>query len=121
MNLLLKAIFLVTLTERLSEALVAPIKKKWPNADLWWWLYVSWIIGSVVTFLSGINLFTEIVPDLSPLAGQILTAVVAGGGANLLSDAFSKIPKMSITSSSSEPGTMMATVSTPVEPRSGDN
>lgn len=90
METLLTALLLVTVTERVTEAFVAPAKKKWPNADLWWLVYVSWVLGAVLVFLAGINLFATLVPTLAPLAGQVLTAVVAGGGANLLHDIFDR-------------------------------
>jgi hypothetical protein len=38
----------------------------------------------VLVWLSGVNLFVEYIPNV--LIGQALTAIVAGGGANLLHD-----------------------------------
>jgi hypothetical protein len=47
-------------------------------------MYIAWAVSGVLVALSGVNLFAEIMP--SAIVGQVLTAVVAGGGANLLHD-----------------------------------
>lgn len=84
-ELLTLAIFLSTVTNRVVEGLVKPIFVKF-NLDKFWLLYVAWLVGGVIVFLSGINLFDGIFG--SQLVGQILTAIIAGGGANMLSDLF---------------------------------
>jgi len=44
------------------------------------------VTGGLLAWLTGVNLFTGFLT--SPLAGLILTAIVAGGGSNLLHDIF---------------------------------
>lgn len=90
MELFVTALFLSVASNRLVEAFVAPIKQKWPALDLWWLVYVTWLVGGGLSYLAGINLFAEVVPALPLLAGQVLTALVVGGGSNLLHDLFDK-------------------------------
>ena len=47
-------------------------------------MYVAWVIAGVLVFLANINLFAAFIPN--ELIGKILTALVAGGGSNLLHD-----------------------------------
>lgn len=86
--------FMVMVAERLVEALKPVIMpglawlEQWARVPPAWALMVcSWLIASVVVWLTGANLFVGYVPN--PLAGQVLTAVVAGGGSNLLNDIWS--------------------------------
>jgi hypothetical protein len=83
---LVVAFFLALVNERLVAALVAPVKQKWPTLDYWWLIYPSWILGGLIVYASGINLFGPFIPD--PIVGKLLTAAVGGGGANLLHDIF---------------------------------
>lgn len=78
-------VFLATVVNRLVEGLFKPIfdKFKW---DHFWLMYVAWVLGGVLVFLAGVDLFGGIF--VYPLIGQILTAIVAGGGANLINDLF---------------------------------
>lgn len=81
---------LIVMGERLVEA-VQPVVKPWlTRLDTWLktpagWagMVFSWLSLSALTFLSGVNIFGEAVPLL---AGQVMTALLAGGGANLLHD-----------------------------------
>jgi hypothetical protein len=82
------ATFLAIATNRIVEAFVAPVKKKWPTLDLWWVIYVAWIVGGLLSYESGLNLVSEVLPKLNPDVGAVLTAVVVGGGANLIAQVF---------------------------------
>jgi hypothetical protein len=73
----------MVLANRLVEALVTPVFDKY-DLDKFWLMYVAWIMSGVLVFLANVNLFEFVMPNV--LIGQILTAVVAGGGANLLHD-----------------------------------
>lgn len=79
------AVFLALVAERLVKALVAPIFDKF-QLDKFWLMYIAWVIAGGLVWLSSVNLFGAYLPD--PLVGQILTAIVAGGGANFLHDLF---------------------------------
>ena len=91
MTALVIALFLATITNRLIEAFVAPIKQKYPDLDLWWLIYVAWVVGGVLAWLAGINLFIDYIP--TEVVGRILTAIVVGGGANLIADLFPPKPE----------------------------
>ena len=86
MDVLTVALFLSVLTNRVVEAFVAPLKKRYPDFDMWWLVYVAWIVGGFVGWLANVNLFVAYIP--SELAGRVMTAVVIGGGANLINDIF---------------------------------
>lgn len=86
MDALATAIFLSVAANRIIEAFVAPIKLRYPDVDLWWLVYVAWVVGGALSYLSGVNLFAAQITN--PLAGVILTAVVVGGGSNLIADIF---------------------------------
>jgi hypothetical protein len=73
----------MVLANRLVEALITPIFDKY-ELEKFWLMYVAWAVSGVLVWLAGVNLFVEFMPD--PLVGKILTAIVAGGGANLLHD-----------------------------------
>jgi len=79
------ALFLALVANRLTEALIVPIfdRLKW---DKFWLLYVAWVVSGLLVAFTGANLFAAYIP--SPIIGQILTAIVAGGGANFLADLF---------------------------------
>jgi hypothetical protein len=79
------AVFLSVVANRLIEALVVPVFGKY-NLDTFWLLYVSWLVSGVLVWLSGVNLFVGYLPNLA--IGQVLTAVVCGGGANFINDLF---------------------------------
>ena len=71
------------IANRLVEGLIVPIFDKF-EWDKFWLLYIAWIVAGAIVWLAQINLFVEIFP--SNLVGLILTAICAGGGANLLHD-----------------------------------
>jgi hypothetical protein len=74
--------FLALVANRVTEGLAAPIRQRYPTLDLWWLVYVSWVIGGVLSYFAGLNLFTAYFPV--PAVGIILTAIVVGGGGNLI-------------------------------------
>jgi hypothetical protein len=85
---LVVALFLATVANRLVEALVVPLYErfKWDRFSI---LYISWVVAGLLVWISGVNLFATYLPN-NLLAGQILTAIVAGGGANFIADLFDR-------------------------------
>lgn len=73
----------MVLANRLVAALITPVFDKY-GWDKFWLMFVSWAIAGVFVWLADINLFAAYFP--SDLVGKILTAIVAGGGSNLLHD-----------------------------------
>jgi hypothetical protein len=86
MDALVIASFLSIFVNRIIEGIVSPIKKRFPDLDMWWLVYVSWVVGGVVGWASGINLLADYMPDV--IIGRVMTAIVLGGGANLINDLF---------------------------------
>jgi len=74
---------MMVLANRLVEMLVTPLFDKY-NWDKFWLMYPAWILSGVLVWVTGLNLFCAYIPN--ELIGKILTAIVAGGGANLLHD-----------------------------------
>jgi len=82
-DLLAIVIGFMVLANRLVAALITPFFDKY-NWDKFPLMYVAWVIAGVLVFLANINLFAAFIPN--ELIGKILTALVAGGGSNLLHD-----------------------------------
>ena len=74
---------MMVLANRLVAALVTPIFEKY-GLDKFWLMFVSWALSGVFVWLTGVNLFAAYISDV--LVGKVLTAVVAGGGGNILHD-----------------------------------
>ncbi len=103
MDLIATALFLALAANRVIEAIVAPVKQRYPNLDLWWLIYVSWIGGGALSFAAGVNLFATLLPALNPTVGLVLTALVVGGGANLISDLFPAAPTLELAAALKPP------------------
>ncbi len=72
---------LVVLVNRFVEGFITPLFDKF-NLDKFWLMYIAWILAGAFIFLTGLNVFEELIPNF--VVGQILTAIVGGGGANIL-------------------------------------
>ena len=84
---LIIAAFMATVANRLVDGLFKPMFAKF-NLDNFYLMYVAWLVGGVLVWITQVNVFVSYVPN--PLYGQVLTALVAGGGANLLHDLFDR-------------------------------
>jgi len=74
---------MMVLANRLVAALVTPLWDKY-GWEKFWLMYPAWILAGVFVWFTGLNLFAAFIPN--ELIGKILTAIVAGGGSNLLHD-----------------------------------
>lgn len=83
------ALFMSTVANRLVEGLIVPVFEKY-ELDKFWLLYISWAIAGGLVAVSGVNLFGDYIPD--QVVGQVLSALVAGGGANFIHDLFDAKP-----------------------------
>lgn len=88
METLAAAIFLATANYAIVNYLKEPVALRFPTLDLWWMVYVSFLTGAALSLVAGINLFGDYIPNV--LAGQIVTALVVGGGSNLIYQIFGK-------------------------------
>ena len=82
------ALFLSVANKAIIDYLVAPIREKLPDFDMWWLVYVALGTGGLIGWLSGVNVFLEYMPD--PLVGRVLTSILVGGGSSLIHDVFKK-------------------------------
>lgn len=71
------------LANRLIAGIVTPLFDKY-SWDKDWLLYIAWVIAGVLVWFADVNLFEAFIP--SPIIGKLLTAIVAGGGGNILHD-----------------------------------
>jgi hypothetical protein len=92
-NVFFIASSLIIVANRLTEALLVPLfqtmnaslkARNYPTMPGLVLMYASWAVASALVALSDINLFVYLIP--SRAAGQILTAIVCGGGANFVAD-----------------------------------
>jgi len=79
------AVLLAVVNRSIVEYLAAPVRAKFPQLDLWWLVYVSFVAGVVLGLGAGVNLFDQIA-GLAGIGGRILTGALIGGGASLLHD-----------------------------------
>ena len=70
------------LNMKLVEFLAEPVRKKFPQLDMWWMQYVSLATGLVLGIVAGINVF----PQLQSTAGIIVTSLLLGAGSGLIYD-----------------------------------
>jgi len=84
-QLLPVAFFVALANERLVEVFVAVWFKRY-GLDGWWLVPISWVTGGLLMFGTGINLFEWLFPV--KWVGVLLSAVVVGGGSNMLHQVF---------------------------------
>lgn len=85
---LVVALLLAVTNSEIVDYIKRPIMQKFPELDLWFFVYVSLITGAIIGWFSGINLFAPLVEE--ELLGRILTAILIGGGASLIYRVFKK-------------------------------
>jgi hypothetical protein len=77
------ALFLAFVAEVLVEHLVGkPLEAATPLLPRWWLIYVSLVVGAALGWFFEANLFTALV--VNPVVGRVVTAVLIGGGTQLL-------------------------------------
>lgn len=94
-EVLSKAVLLSVLGNRLVDGLITPVfdRFKW---DKFWLKYVAWALCGLFAGLGEVNLLAGVLPEViwgamsGRVVGIVLTAVIAGGGANLIHDVFDR-------------------------------
>jgi hypothetical protein len=82
------AVFVALMNERLVEVFIA----KWfehYKLDGFWLVPISWVTGGLIMAGTATNLFSWLFP--SEIIGRIMTAIVVGGGSNMLHMVFSGV------------------------------
>lgn len=92
METLTIALFLSVVVRSFLDYIAEPIRTKFPTLDLWWFNYLAIVVGGVVGWLANINLFAGYFDNV--LLGRVLTALLVGGGAKLINDAFATPPAL---------------------------
>lgn len=95
MDVLSTAVLLSVLGNRLVAGLITPLfeRKKW---DKFWLMYIAWGVCGVVAALGEVNLLADVLPERiwgvlsGRVVGIVLTALISGGGANLIHDVFDR-------------------------------
>ena len=85
---LVGAVLLAVTNSEVVDYIKRPIVQKFPELDLWWFVYVSLTTGFVIGWFANINLFEAVVEE--ELLGRILTAALIGGGSSLIYRIFKK-------------------------------
>lgn len=88
MDVLANGIFLAAVNKKLVDYLMTPVIRKFPKADLWWVLYLALATGFVISWLSGANLFAEMIDNV--ILGRVLSGLLVGGGSSLIHDVFDR-------------------------------
>ena len=82
------AIFLALVNERVITYFITPLFDKFWKDGRWVLLYISAITGGLLSFVAGIDLLTGVGISLSYPVNLIVSAILVGGGSNLLHDVF---------------------------------
>lgn len=79
-------IFLATVNTKVIDWLAAPIRRKFPERDFWYLLYVAAATGFVFAWFAGVNLFAAYIEN--DVLGRVLSGLLVGGGSSLIHDVF---------------------------------
>ena len=88
MDALEVGLFLALVNERLVEYLISPLFDRYWEDGRWLLMYVALITGGVLSFLAGVDLLAAAGVTLAYPVNLIVSAVLVGGGANLIHDLF---------------------------------
>lgn len=86
METLTIGLFLAAVNTKIIDWLAEPVRRKFPDVDTWWLLYVAAVTGFVLAWLAGVNLFAAQIENV--LLGRILSGLLVGGGSSLIHDVF---------------------------------
>ena len=81
------AFLLAVANNAIVDYLANPVRKRFPDFDLWFLPYVAFVTGGVIAYIADVNLFAFI-PGLVAVPGRLLTAAVIGGGAGMIHKIF---------------------------------
>jgi membrane-associated PAP2 superfamily phosphatase len=86
MEQLTTALFLATANYAIINYLADPVRQQYPNLNLWWLVYVAFATGAALSWLAGVDLLAVYIDNA--LVSRLVTALVIGGGSNLIHNIF---------------------------------
>ena len=86
MDILAIAFFLALVNKALLDYISAPVRKKFPSVDLWWFDYLGLATGALIAWFAPLNILGDYVANET--LARVLTALMVGGGAALINDVF---------------------------------
>lgn len=85
------ALFLAAINTAVGEYLKAPMMRKFPTLDLWWYQYVTLLTGVLLAVIFQVSVFSM----ENMWAGIMLTGLLVGGGSKLLYEVFDQFTGIS--------------------------
>lgn len=86
MDALTNGLFLAAVNTAVVNYLAEPLRRRKPDLDLWWLLYVALVTGFMIAWFAGVNLFEAHIAN--ELLGRILSGILVGGGSSLIHNVF---------------------------------
>lgn len=86
MDALALALLLAAANKALLDYIAAPIHRRFPSTDLWWFDYLALVSGAALAWFAQADLFGGLI--MPSLVGRILTALLVGGGTAMLNQLF---------------------------------
>lgn len=84
--MLTTGLFLAAVNTAIINYLSEPVRRKKPELDLWWLLYVALVTGVLIAWFAGVNLFDGYIEN--ELLGRALSGILVGGGSSLMHNVF---------------------------------
>ena len=88
MDVLANGTFLAAVNTAVINYLVEPVRQRYPEADLWWVLYLALATGFGISWFGGVNLFEAQIAN--ELLGRVLSGILVGGGSSLIHNVFDR-------------------------------
>ena len=79
----LYVIVLAVVNMQIVEYLKKPVAQRFPEADLWYVVYVAFCTGVALAYGFGLDVF-EFMPEHPYWLGRLLTGCMIGGGSSLI-------------------------------------
>lgn len=84
------ALVLAAFNKALLDLVAQTVERKYPDVDLWWFVFVAMLTGAAMGWFAQVNIFGGVIPG--EMVGRILTCLAIGGGTNLINSVFTALP-----------------------------
>jgi hypothetical protein len=75
-------LFLAVVAELVVGYALDPVRRRWPDGDLWWAPYLYMAVGLGLGIYARVDLFSGLFAE--PLVGNVITGLLIGGGPALV-------------------------------------